>query len=182
MTRKIKILGKKSPSAHPHSRLSLSLSLSETPCRQKRRPRYLSICLAKRNLLRRKQVSSGQKRSRPCQMKRVRKKKILVGHSDRFLPNKVPFDQKKFRSAGKCIVRAENVWSDQKKSRPKQTKLFLGKRNFVRQKENIFSEKEILSGQNKTFSGQKRFCPAKTRFFPRKRRSFEANEVFFAAA
>jgi hypothetical protein len=76
--------------------------------------------------------SSSQKKSRPCQTKRVRKKKDLVEPiSAFFLPNKILFDQKK--------------------SRPKQMRLF-------------WPEK-ILSGKTKDFFRKKRFCPARTKLF-----------------
>jgi len=80
-----------------------------------------------------------------------------LGIPDRFLANKISFGQKTFRSA--------------------KTKVFLGKQDFIRQKQNIFSENNILSGQDKTFSGQKRLCPAKTKYFlPRRNLSTQTEK------
>jgi hypothetical protein len=81
-----------------------------------------------------------------------------LGIPDLFLPNKISFDQKKFH--------------------PTKTKLFLVKKDFIRQKQNIFSENKILSGENKTFSGQKRFCPTKTKSFSGKKILSGQNKIF----
>jgi hypothetical protein len=96
------------------------------------------------------------------------------------VPNETRSEEKRFQLGLSRPLSSEKVSFDQKKSRPKQIKLFLGKKNFVRQKQNIFSEKKILSGQDKTFSGQKRFCSAQTKFFPRKTMLFCSERSVFS--
>src|ERR1051326_4740186 len=156
------------------SPIKIPCRLLKTRCMSsKRRLSYPKICPAKRNLLRKNKISPSQKRSRPCQTKRVRKKKDFTWvFPTCFFRTRSCLTRKSFIRPKQNFFWSKKILSSKNKTFfpktkfcPARTKLFLVKKDFVRRKQNLFRQKKILSGRNKIFSGQKRFCPTKTKSF-----------------
>jgi hypothetical protein len=57
------------------------------------------------------------------------------------VPNETRSEEKRFQLGLSRPLSSEKVSFDQKKSRPKQIKLFLAKKDFVRRKQNFFCQK-----------------------------------------
>src|ERR1051326_1441715 len=121
------------------SPIKIPCRLLKTRCMSsKRRLSYPKICPAKRNLLRKNKISPSQKRSRPCQTKRVRKKKDFTWvfptcffRTRSCLTRKSFVRRKQNLFRQKKILSGRNkIFSGQKRFCPTKTKSFLPGRDF----------------------------------------------------
>src|ERR1051326_3077100 len=171
------------------SPIKIPCRLLKTRCMSsKRRLSYPKICPAKRNLLRKNKISPSQKRSRPCQTKRVRKKKDFTWvFPTCFFRTRSCLTRKSFIRPKQNFFWSKKILSSKNKTFfpktkfcPARTKLFLVKKDFVRRKQNLFPEKRFYPGKTKSCPAKKDFVRPKQNLSWSKKILSDQNKIFFA--